>query len=214
MAIVVIENNGEHYHFIVVEQMKECRRQRSLPFDQFQCRNEKKKEIYVMESANIYPTCVISIPRSANYVEIPENRFYKKQPMTYEQLQHFSNENESYPTFEKEEIINNWGQQRDTEISSLQKGRESASITKKNNITKTKLRISKVQINLRNSKKRTNLRNSKKRQRTLEEFKDDENDENVEEYCEGDNDYDDNEDEDEDDDNMEVDHNDDDENIP
>ena len=118
MAIVVIENNGEHYHFIVVEQMKECRRQRSLPFDQFQCRNEKKKEIYVMESANIYPTCVISIPRSANYVEIPENRFYKKQPMTYEQLQHFSNENESYPTFEKEEIINNWGQQRYTEISS------------------------------------------------------------------------------------------------
>ena len=40
--------------------------------------------------------------------------------MSYEELQEFSNERQSYNAFADDEVINEWGLQRDIEISKIQ----------------------------------------------------------------------------------------------
>ena len=141
MAIVVIEKTDIHHNFFIVQQLEECERQPSLPFDQFKYQRNTNKHIYVVESANIHPACVLSIFRSTDdtrysaiFVEIPETRFNKTLPMSYEQLQYFSNKQQSYRTFEDDQVINNWGLQRDIELSKKNTGGESKIKTKIRNL--------------------------------------------------------------------------------
>jgi hypothetical protein len=111
MAIVVVENkHGEHHNFFVVQQMEECTtRQNSLPFNQFKYPEYIQENLHVVESANIHPACVLSIVLSIQskiFAEIPVNRITKNLPVSYEQLQEFNNEKNSYCTFEDEQRIN------------------------------------------------------------------------------------------------------------
>jgi len=159
MAIVVIEKTDVQHNFFVVQQMEECVRQPSLPFEQYTYQRNKNKQIYVVESENIHPACVLSIFRladtlqiSTNFIEIPENRFSKKLPMSYEQLQYFNNDQQLYRAFEDDHVINNWALQRDIEVSRRQNGGKSTSVLK----TKTKIQ------KLRNSTKRQRIQEGKR----------------------------------------------------
>jgi hypothetical protein len=152
MAIVVIEKTDVNHNFFVVQQMDECLRHPALPFDQFKYQSNKNKQIYVVESGNLHPACVMSVFRladdpniSGKFVEIPANRFKKNIPMSYEELQEFSNERQSYNAFADDEVINEWGLQRDIEISKIQNGGESRPLIKKRNKIKKQRNLNKRQ---------------------------------------------------------------------